>query len=123
MVPARALIAVLTCLALPGCYVKLHGHQSTGGGTTMTTTASQVGGSAKFSGGKLAFSSGAVPPAGAPGGQVSLGKGASAVLILGWVFADLVDYIRGEPRPKPLAPDVRIADTCSCYQKPVNGEP
>ncbi|MBI3045357.1 MAG: hypothetical protein HYY78_21295 [Betaproteobacteria bacterium] len=122
MAPARASMVVLLCLALSGCYVKLYGHQSSGGGTTTTAAAGQVSGSAKFSGGKVAFSAGRVPPAGAPGGHLSLGKGATAVLVLGWVVADFVNYIRGEPRPKPLAPDARIADTCSCYKDPVISE-
>lgn len=120
--PAHTLIALLLCMALPGCYVKLYGHQSTSGGTNTTTTASQVSGSAKFAGGKVSFSSGQVPPPNAPGGHVSLGKGASAVLVVGLIIADLVNYIRGEPPPKPLAADAKILETCTCYQKPVSGE-
>jgi hypothetical protein len=33
------------------------------------------------------------------------------------VLADLVNYIAGTSGPKPLAPDERIMETCSCYQK------
>jgi len=117
--PARALIAILPCLALSGCYVNLYGVQSTSGGTTTTTTASQVSGSAKFSGGKIAFSSGQVPPPGAPGGHAYLGKGASALLVTGVVIADLFNTIRGEPRPRALPAGTQIMDTCSCFKKEV----
>jgi len=120
--PARAVIAMLLCLALPGCYVKLYGNQSTGGGTTTTTTSSQVGGSASFSGGRASFSSGQPVSTSAPGGTVRVSGSAAGVLMVGLVIADLVNTIVGQPQPKPLAPDVRIADTCSCYQQPVNGE-
>lgn len=114
---ARTATAAFLCLALSGCYVNLYGVQSTSGGTTTTTTASQVSGSAKFSGGKIAFSSGQVPPPGAPGGHAYLGKGASALLVTGVVIADLVNYIRGEPKAKALPAGTQIMETCSCYQK------
>lgn len=118
-VPTRTRFAPLLCLALSGCYVNMHGVQSTGGGTTTTATSGQVSGSARFSGGQLAFSSGQVPPAGAPGGHVSPGKGASVVLVTGIVLADLFNYLRGGPGPKALPEGTKIMDTCSCYQKPV----
>ena len=117
MIPARSLIAVLFCLALSGCYVKTYGLQSSGGGTTATTTSTQVGATAKFSGGRAAFSSGQAVAAGAPGGHASLGPGATAVLITGVALLDLFSYIRGEPKPKELPEGTRIMDTCSCYQK------
>ncbi len=116
-IAARTTIAILSCLALSGCYVNMHGVQSTGGGTTTTATSSQVSGSARFSGGQLAFSSGQVPPAGAPGGHVSLGKGAAVVLVTGIVLADLFNYLRGEPRPKALPEGTKIMDTCSCFKQ------
>lgn len=110
-----ALVGV--CTAFSGCFVKVHGVESTGGGTATTTTSGQVAGSARFSNGAFAFSSGPRVSPAAPGGQVSLGKGGSAVLIVGLVLADLVHYIAGEPGPKPLPPGERIMDTCSCYKK------
>ena len=119
---ARAIIVTLPCLALSGCYVNMHGVQSTSGGTTTTATSSQVSGAAKFSGGRVAFSSGQVPPPGTPGGSAYLGQGASVVLITGIVLADLFNYIRGEPRPKALPAGTKIMDTCSCYQKQVMGD-
>lgn len=115
--PVRAAVAVIASLALSGCYVNMHGVQTTSGGTTTTTTSTQVKGSASFSGGKASFSSGRVPPPGAPGGHLYLGQGATAVLITGIVLADLFNYIRGVPKPKELPADTKIMDTCSCYQK------
>jgi hypothetical protein len=118
-VAVRTLLATLLCLALPGCFVKMHGVQSTSGGTTTTAASSQVRGSASFAGGKASFSSGRVPPPGAPGGHVYLGKGASLLLITGIVVADFFNYLRGEPVPKALSADTKIMDTCSCYKKEV----
>lgn len=118
----RIVLALLLCVPLTGCYVKLYGNQSASGGSTTTTTASQVSGSAKFSGGRAAFSSGQVPAPSSPGGHVYLGREASVALVLGLVVVDLVNTFRGGPRPQPLASDARISETCSCYRKPVNGE-
>jgi hypothetical protein len=114
---ARASLLAFLSLSLSGCYVKMHAVETAGGGARATTTSSQVAGSAKFSHGGATFSSGPRVSPSAPGGHVSLGKGASAVLIVGLVLADLVNYIAGTSGPKPLAPDERIMETCSCYQK------
>jgi hypothetical protein len=60
----------------------------------------------------------------APGGHV-YASGSSAYVLIGIVaLADLVNYFRGEPQPKPLAPGTAISHTCSCYgyTPPVNGE-
>jgi len=95
----------------------MYGLQSTSGGATTTTTASQVRGSASFSGGKVAFSSGQVPAPGAPGGHAYLGTSGSALLVTGVVLADFFNYIRGDPRPKALPEGTKIMDTCSCYRK------
>jgi hypothetical protein len=118
----RAPLVVALSLGLSGCYVNMHGVQTTNGGTTTTVTSSQVLGSASFSGGKAAFSSGWAPPPGAPGGHAYLGPGATAVLITGIMLADLFNYIRGVPKPKELPAGTKIMDTCSCYQKPVMGD-
>ena len=119
----RAAIAVLLCVPLTGCFVTLHGNQTTSGGVTTTTTSSQAGGTAKFSGGRASFSSGQPVAPNAQGGQVTLGRGGSAVLILGLVIADAVNYFsyRMSARTQPSRTE-SIADTCSCYQKPVIGE-
>jgi len=123
MIPAaRAFLLVLLPLSLSGCYVKMHAVETTGGGARTATTSSQVAGSAAFSHGRASFSSGPRVSPGASGGHVSLGSGASAVLIVGLVLADLVNYLVGPSEPKPLPPGERIMETCSCYQKPVNGE-
>ncbi len=119
----RCLIVLLICLALPGCYVKTYGYQSAGGGTT-TTSSSQVGATARFSGGTASFSSGQPVSPAAPGGQVALGRGGSAIIAVGLVFAEAVNYLGALFSPRPqAAPQARsIADTCSCYQKPVTRE-
>ena len=114
---ARAILVVLVCASLSGCYVKMYGNQSTSGGTTTTVTAAAISGSADFSHGKVAFSSGRVPPPGTPGGYLKLSGDAAGIFVVGVVIADLLNYIRGEAPPKPLPPGTRIADTCSCYKK------
>jgi hypothetical protein len=119
--PARIFISLLVPLALSGCFVKVSGLETTGGGSRTTTTSSQVAGTARFSHGAASFSSGPRVSPSAPGGHATLGKGASGVLIVGLVFADLWSYIVGPSHPKPLPPGERIMDTCSCYQKPVTG--
>jgi hypothetical protein len=113
--------ALAGCVLLSGCYVKLHGVQSTGGGAAATATSGQVGGSAKFSSGKASFSSGRAVSPHAAGGHVSLGKGASAVLVLGLVIAEAVNYIGSKfADARETAPRTEsILETCSCYKKPV----
>jgi hypothetical protein len=119
---SRIASAVLLCVALSGCHATLYGNQSTGGGTSTTTTAGQVGGPAKFSGGRVSFSSGQPASPNAPGGYLKLSGSAAGALVAGLVLADLLSYMVGPSQPKPLAPDARIADTCSCYKKPVTSD-
>ncbi len=121
---ATCLFAACLCVALSGCHATLYGNQTTVNGTTTTTTASQVSGSAHFSGGRASFSSGGHPlPANAPGGTVKVSGGGAGVLVVGVVLSDWFSYAFGAPsQPKPLPPDTRIADTCSCYKKPVSSE-
>jgi hypothetical protein len=116
LVSARLAVLLLLTGALPGCAVGLYGNQTTTGGTTKTTTAAAVSGSAGFSGGKVAFSAGQVPPPGSPGGQVRASGNAGLVVIGIAAVAEFVNYFFGEPPPKPLPPDTRIAHTCSCYR-------
>ena len=120
--PARISILLLLPLALSGCFVKVSGLESTGGGSRTTTMSSQVAGSGTFSHGAASFSSGPRLSPGAPGGHATLGKTASGVLIVGLVFADLWNYIVRPPQARPLSADERIMDTCSCYQKPVSSD-
>ena len=121
---ARFPIAVLLCLALPGCYVKTYGVQSTGNGTNATVTSSQVGGAAKFSGGRASFSSGQPVSPAAPGGHATLSRGGSAIVAVGLVFTETLYYLGAlfGPRPQFAPPADSIADTCSCSQKPVSSE-
>jgi hypothetical protein len=121
----RAVIILLFCAPLAGCAVTMHGNQSTSGGTTATTTSSQVSGSAQGANYKASFSSGGHPVSPrASGGYVSVSGNAAAVLIGVVVIADLVNYFRGTPQPKALPPGTEISHTCSCYgyKPPVNGE-
>jgi len=121
--PARCLTVFLVCLALPGCYMKSYGLQSTGGGSNTTITSSQVVATAKFSNGAAAFSSGQPVSPAAPGGQVALGRSGTAIVAVGLVFAETVHYLGALFRPgPPAAPTGSIAETCSCYQKPVTRE-
>ena len=119
---ARASLLAFLSLSLSGCYVKLHGVESSSGGSRATTTAAQTAGTAKFSHGAASFSSGPKISPTAPGGHASLGKGASGVLIVGLVLADLMNYIVGPSGPKPLPPGEKIMETCSCYQEPGSGK-
>jgi len=118
---AHILTAVLLCLALPGCYVNSYGLQSESNGRTSTVTATQVSGSASFSGGKIAFSSGQVPPPNAPGGHLRLSGNAGGAMVAGLVVADLLNYIAGRTQPRPLPADAKIMETCSCYRKDGDG--
>jgi hypothetical protein len=112
----RTVLVLLLCVPLAGCAVTMYGNQSTSGGTTATTTSSQVSGSAQGTNYKASFSSGGHPVSPkASGGYVSVSGSAAAVLVVGLVIADLVNYIRGEPQAKPLPPGTAISHTCSCY--------
>ncbi|HKA39906.1 MAG TPA: hypothetical protein VKD25_09055 [Burkholderiales bacterium] len=117
MKAAAIAVAGLLCAALSGCHATLYGNQTTVNGTTTTTTATQVSGSTKFAGGRASFSSGQPIPAGAPGGTLKVSGSAAGAVVLSVVFLDFFSYMVGPSQPKPLAPDTRIADTCSCYRK------
>src|SRR5919106_174165 len=98
----RAASVALLLLSLPGCHATLYGNQSTGSGATTTTTASQVGGSATFSGGRVSFSSGQPVPPNAPGGTFKLSGSAAGALVVGVVLADLFHSMAGPSQPRPL---------------------
>ena len=113
----RALILLPLCLSLSGCYVAYSGQQSTGGGVTTTTTGAAT--RAQISAGSARFgaSFGTPPAPGAPGGQVSLQRGASALLLLGLVIGDTLNYLGASLAGAPPSAPRRdsIAETCSCY--------
>jgi hypothetical protein len=116
IIPARIALLILLCPAFAGCTVAVYGNQSTSGGTTVTTTATQVSASAQGSNFKASFSSGGHPVSPkAPGGYVNASGGAAYALVGVLVLADFWNYVRGEPQPKPLAPGTAISHTCSCY--------
>jgi hypothetical protein len=117
---APFLAVALSCLALSGCHATLSGSQTTVNGTTTTVTSTHVSGSTNFAGGRVSFSSGAHPVAPAAGGSVKLSGSTAGVFVVGVVLSDWFYYAFGGPsQPKPLPPDTRIADTCSCYKKQV----
>lgn len=112
----RAAIILLFCVPLAGCTVAMYGNQSTSGGTTATTTSSQVSGSSQGANYKASFSSGGHPVTPkASGGYVSVSGNSATVLIGVVVLAELVNYLRGESRPRPQPPGTAISHTCSCY--------
>jgi hypothetical protein len=112
----RTLTLVLS-LALSGCAVALSGHESTGGGTS-STSAVATHGQASIGSAKVGASFGTPAPAGSAGGQISVSRGASVVLILGLAIAEVVNYFSAPPDDVSrfaLDPRRSIADTCSCY--------
>jgi hypothetical protein len=121
-----AAAALTLCAMLSGCAVQLYGNQATSGGTTATTTSSAVVASGSASNVRAGFSFGQPVAASAPGGQLGVnGAGAVAAVVL--VSAVVVEFLYslggGQPPVKPLAPEVRISHTCSCYGwKPPAGE-
>lgn len=125
MTKRNILPLLLIGLMLPGCAVNLHGRQSTSAGTSTTVTGSSF--SAGASAGQAQFSAafGSPPPQGAGGGQIGFSRGAAAVLLVGLVIAETVDFIGAQLRQthgvppaaaQPArAPRASIAETCSCY--------
>lgn len=113
----RELILLSLCISLSGCYVAYSGHQTAGGGVTTTTTAGAVRGQINTGPARVGASFGTPPAPGAPGGQVSLSRGASALLLLGLVIGDTLNYVgaalSGTPPSAPRRDS--IAETCSCY--------
>jgi len=111
----QILATVILCLALSGCYVAFRGHASSDGGVATTTTAGSVV-RASSSGVHIAFGSPHAPDG--TGGQISFGRGASALVVLGLVIAESVNYLSGMFRENLQAqsgPQRSISSTCSCY--------
>ena len=110
----RALMLVLA-LVLSGCAVALSGHESTGSGGTARATTAATRGHVSIGSAKVGASFGT--PAASGGGQFSFSRGASAVLVLGLVLAEVVNYLASPATGAHLAPDPArsIASTCSCY--------
>jgi hypothetical protein len=114
----RGVILLAICIAVSGCTVRLHGHQSTSGGVTTTTTSSAVSGSVKTGNAKLAVSSGRPVSPRAQGGHLKLSGDAAVALLLGLILIDTVHYITAYFSPPPATSQRHrdsVADTCSCY--------
>lgn len=118
-VAMRRFLILLVLALLPGCAVTLHGNQTSGGGSTATTTGSSVQAGRQFGNARVAGSFGTPPPAHAAGGQVTFSRGGSAVLAVGLVIAGTVDAISHWMRPAAVRaerpPAGHISQTCSCY--------
>jgi hypothetical protein len=95
----------------------LSGHEATGSGGTASTTTAATRAHVSIGAAKVGASFGTPAPAGSGGGQVSFSRGASTVLVLGLVLADVVNYLGSPAAGAQLAldPSRSIADTCSCY--------
>jgi hypothetical protein len=122
----RVLVLLPFCVALSGCSVALSGNQTTSGGTTTTTTSVATAAQASTGAARVSASFGTPAPQGAAGGQATFPRGASAVLVLGLIVAEAVNYLgtklSGAPPAAPV-PQRSIADTCSCYgYQPPSGE-
>jgi len=115
----RLMLSALILVVLPGCTTTLYGTQTTGGGSSATTTGSHVRGSTQAGNARLSGSFGSPPPAGFQGGQVTMSNNASAVLFLGLAIAGVAEvagnwFSKPQERREPLAPG-GISHTCSCY--------
>src|SRR5262245_46308752 len=130
MVP-RLIISLVIFLALPGCYVKTSGLQTSGGGMNATAVSTQTVATTGFSNGRASFSFGQAVPSSAPGGQATYGRNGVLIIAAGLMVADFMQYVGAlfqpgpslaSPAPRPSIPS--IADTCSCYRdQPMSGEP
>lgn len=115
----KRLLIIAVLAGLPGCAVTLHGNQTTGGGSTATTTGSSVQAGKQFGNAHVGASFGTPPPLNAAGGQLRLSSGPAAVLVVALVLVEVADAI-GEwfrpaaPRAEHL-PAGNISQTCSCY--------
>jgi hypothetical protein len=117
----KVFIVLLLCQVLPGCAVNLHGTQAAGNGASTTTLASSVNAGARAGQASVSASFGSSPPAGGAGGQIGFSRGAAAILLLGLVIAETVEFIGSQFSTQQTAdrssvvPRASIADTCSCY--------
>lgn len=111
----RTVAALLASVSLAACTATLHGHQSSAGGST--ATGAGVAASAGAAGVRAQASFGSPAPVQGAGGQAVFSRGASAVLFLGLVLADMVYHMaHGYAPGSERAPATSIADTCSCYR-------
>lgn len=115
-----ALLPLLLMVALLcGCTVSLHGRETVDGNTVTRTTGTQIQGAARVGNGQLSTSFGSKPPAGAQGAQVTLSKGASAVLLVGLAISGTAEWIGERLRTAMTRNNVQsagpISHTCSCY--------
>ena len=113
-------LLLLTLALLSGCAVTLYGNQTSGGGSTSTTTGSSVQGAKTIGKARVSGSFGAAPAPNAQGGQVHFSKGASAVLVMGVIIAGTVDAIGNWFKPaaqriERLPDSGPVSQTCSCY--------
>lgn len=114
----RGVILIAIAIAVSGCTVRLHGHESSGPGGTTTTTSAAVSGSVKAGNTKLAVSSGQPVSPRAQGGHLKLSGDAAAALLIGLILVDTVNYLTAhfsQPPVQRQRATGAISETCSCY--------
>lgn len=106
------------CISAGGCSLSLHGRQTVQNGEAVTVTGSRIQGSAALGGqGRVSFSSGSVPPAGSSGGQLTLSRGATALVVAGAILSGLAQSWRStKEAPRPSG-DGTIMPSCSCFRQ------
>lgn len=114
---ARLLVFLALFAALPGCYVKTYGLQTSGGGTNATVVSTQTATTAGFSNGRASFSFGQPVSPAAPGGQVTTGRGGGLVIAAGLVIVEALQTMGDWIKAPPVAQrgSGSIMETCSCY--------
>ncbi len=115
----KRLALLMTLLALSGCTVTLHGHQSSGEGRHETRTGSSLQAGKQVGNAKVGASFGQQSAAQAGGGQIRFSQGASAVVVLALVIAGTAEMISDWLKPaapqNERLPEGSISQTCSCY--------
>lgn len=114
------MIMAVFAMALSGCAVTLHGHESAGNGSTTTVTGGSVQGATRIGNARIGGAFGAPAAPNAPGGQVALSRGATGVLVLGVVAVGTVvqavhHWLQPAAPRRERADAGGIAHTCSCY--------
>lgn len=116
---ARQLVLSPLCLSVAGCSFSLHGRQTVQNGQSVTVVGSQIQGAAAVgSQGRVAFSTGSPLPAGASGGQLTLSRGATALVVAGAIVSGMANALAAALAPvtvRSTGPDGPIAPTCSCF--------
>ena len=105
--------ALVASAGLAACTTALHGHASAGGGSTTSTGLAANAGA----GMRAQASFGAPTRVHGAGEQAVFSRGASIMLVLGLVLADIMNRMtHGYAHDSQRVAAEPIADTCSCYR-------